>query len=103
MEDIKTQKTEEEEKRRKGAVLGLSLKRKTLLLGVTFVLLIALIVAGTAAWYTRVSNVSGITMKVAEFDFNANFQSDDFQVNAFDFAAVDDFKAAPGAGGVIPI
>ena len=100
---IQTPKTEEEEKRSKGAVIGLSLKRKTLLLGVTFVLLIALIVAGTAAWYTRVSNVSGITMKVAEFDFNANFQSDDFQVNAFDFAAVDDFKAAPGAGGVIPI
>ena len=100
---IQTPKTEEEEKRRKGAVLGLSLKRKTLLLGVTFVLLIALIVAGTAAWYTRVSNVSGITMKVAEFDFNANFQSDDFLVNAASYSNVEDFEIAPGTIGCIPI
>ena len=94
---------EKKEKKNKYAAMPFNLKFKAVLLIATLALLISLVVMGAVAWYTRVSNVSGITMKVAEFDFNANFQSDDFVVNAMDYTRVKDYKAAPGASGVIPI
>lgn len=83
--------------------LSAVLWRKGLALIVSFSLLVILIVAGTVAWYTRITNVTGITMDVAKFDFTADYVSDDFIVDVTDYMGVENGKAAPGTSGMIPI
>lgn len=80
------------------------LRYKAVLLLVTFILLVVLIVAGTVAWYTRISTVTGLYMDVATFDFNASYVETAVLVKPIDEGhGVATGKAAPGSRGVIPI
>lgn len=78
-------------------------KRKGLTAVISLLLLVEVIILGTVAWYTRISNVTGMTMDVAEFDFNANYVEQDFVVSVDQYLNVADQKAAPGTGGMVPI
>ena len=78
--------------------------------GVTLIaigaLLVVLIVAGTAAWFTRVSAINQLTMEAANFDFKANFTQEPFIIRAKDYIDIlsnGQEKAAPGTTGVIPV
>ena len=82
------------------------LKGKALILLATGALLVVLLIAGTAAWWTRVSLVNQMTMKAANFDFKSNYSDASFIIQAKDFINIFDDenqKAAPGTAGVIPI
>lgn len=85
------------------ALLQQQVRRKSIVVIASFMLLIAVVIIGTMAWYTRISNVTGMTMDVAEFDFNANYVEEDFIVSVDEYLNVASKKAAPGTGGVIPI
>lgn len=78
-------------------------RRKGITVVVSLLLLVEVIILGTVAWYTRISNVTGMTMDVAEFDFNANYVEEDFIVSVDQYLNVASGKAAPGTGGIIPI
>jgi len=82
-------------------------KRKGLATLGALLLLISVAILGTIAWYTRVSNVTGMTMDVAKFDFNANYAAEDdtFIINVGGYldSTLTNGKAAPGTKGVIPI
>jgi len=91
------------EKIKDNSVLMGVLKRKGLVLFATLGLLVSLLVAGTAAWYTRVSKVTGLTLDVAQYDFNANYTSEEFILNTADYVATAERMCAPGTIGVIPI
>lgn len=82
------------------------LKGKAIILLATGALLVVLLIAGTAAWWTRVSMVNQMTMKAANFDFKSNYSDASFIIQAKDFINIFDDenqKAAPGTAGVIPI
>lgn len=97
-------KETKDEKEKKNVAVAAALKKKGILLIATTALLISVLVMGATAWYTRVSNVQGITMDVAKFNFNANYKNYDFVVDASDYSdKVSQYKIAPGGGGIIPI
>ena len=62
-------------------------------------LLVALVIFGTLAWYTRIADVTGISLRAAQFDFNANYSNTDFVINVSDYLNVEEPYAAPGTGG----
>jgi len=66
-------------------------------------LLTAVLVIGGVAWYTRVSNISGLTLDVAGFDVRANYMNGKFLANAEDYMNVQLNKAAPGTIGCLPV
>lgn len=69
-------------------------------------LLVVLIIAGTAAWFTRVSTINQLTMEAANFDFQANYAQEPFIIRAQDYIDIvsgGKDKAAPGTTGVIPV
>lgn len=104
---IETQEIDNPELNASAAAFRSQLKRKGLAtLGALF-LLVSVIIIGTVAWYTRVSNVTGMTMDVAKFDFNANYTGSDdgFTINVGGYltSTLAEGKAAPGTKGVIPI
>ena len=80
-----------------------SVKRRALVMIGSLGLLVAVIVVGSVAWFTRVSNTTGMTMDVAEFDLRANSVTEDFIINVSDYLTSTDNKAAPGVKGVIPV
>lgn len=65
-------------------------------------MLVAVGIAGTVAWYTRVAEVSGITMEAAKYDLRANYVTEHLVVYAADYLDTGT-KAAPGVTGVIPV
>lgn len=69
----------------------------------SLILLVAVAIAGTVAWYTRVATIEGITMRAARFDVRANYVTSDLVVDASHYLNVSQGKAAPGTTGVIPI
>lgn len=79
------------------------MKRKVLLMLASMGLLVVVIVYGTIAWYTNISNVTGMTFDVAEFKFETNYNADNFLIQVDEYLTSDTDKAAPGTGGVIPI
>ena len=104
---IETQEIDNPELDASAAAFRSQLKRKGLAtLGALF-LLVSVIIIGTVAWYTRVSNVTGMTMDVAKFDFNANYTTSDdvflIDVGGYLSSTIAPGKAAPGTKGVIPI
>lgn len=104
---IETQEIDNPELNASAAAFRSQLKRKGLAtLGALF-LLVSVIIIGTVAWYTRISNVTGMTMDVAKFDFNANYTGSDdvFTINVGGYltSTLAEGKAAPGTKGVIPI
>ena len=79
------------------------LRRRGLALGAALALLVGVLIAGTVAWYTQLSNITGMTMKAAKIDIRANYVADTVIINAGDYLNVSENKAAPGTKGVIPI
>ena len=79
------------------------LKRRGLALGAALALLIGVLVAGTVAWYTQLSNITGMTLNAAKIDIRANYASNTVIINANEYLNVDNNKAAPGTKGVIPL
>ena len=98
----KSQQNTEQESSKKNLKL-LALKKKGLVLVASLALLVAVLIAGTVAWYTRVSNVTALNMNVAKFDFNANYAYKDFDVNVDEFKNITEGMAAPGSRGVVPL
>jgi len=66
-------------------------------------LIVVALVIGGVAWYTRVANISGLTLDVAEFDVRANYMDGKFVMDAEDYMNVEMNKAAPGTIGCIPV
>ena len=79
------------------------LRRRGLALGAALALLVGVLIAGTVAWYTQLSNITGMTMNAAKIDIRANYVADTVIINAGDYLNVSENKAAPGTKGVIPI
>ena len=79
------------------------LRRRGLALGAALALLVGVLIAGTVAWYTQLSNITGMTMNAAKIDIRANYVADTVIINAGDYLNVSEKKAAPGTKGVIPI
>ena len=79
------------------------LKRRGLTLGVALALLIGVLIAGTVAWYTQLSNITGMTMKAAKIDIRANYvdQDDIVLLQAGDY--LNSKNAGPGTRGILPI
>ena len=99
---LNTAEEKESGEEKKRNLLSLLLLKRGIGLGVALAVLVVLIIAGTVAWYTRIANVTGITMKAAEFDFAANYTDSDFVVNVSDYMSAGR-GVAPGTGGMIPI
>lgn len=78
-------------------------KRRAVLSGVSLLLVVILILAAVLAWYTRLTNVTGMTFDAAEFDINASYVSDSFIINPYDYSQIEDGLSAPGAMGYIPV
>lgn len=89
-------------KKRGGSSLK-DLKKKTVALISSFALLVVLLVAFTYGWYTRMVSVSGIEFKAAKWDFSANYQTDTFKINVYQYAQLTQQKAAPGTSGEIAL
>ena len=77
--------------------------RKGVILLASFSLLMVLVVVGVVAWYTQITNVTGVTLDVAKFDFNADYVTEDFIVQVSDYLNTASGKALPGTGGLIPV
>lgn len=73
------------------------------MLAVSILLLIVLGVYATIAWYTRLTNVTGLTFDAADFDFRAQYVTDSFIINVNDYLNIKGQEAAPGTGGIIPV
>lgn len=69
----------------------------------TLVLVIAVVIAATTAWFTKMTNVAGMEFSIAQWDFKANYQMDDFFVNVYEYYSLTENRAAPGTAGEIPI
>lgn len=80
-----------------------NMRRHAAVAGVSLVLIVALILGGTVAWYTRLVNVTGMTFEVAAFDINASYVEGSFIINPNDYTEIADGKAAPGSMGYIPV
>lgn len=79
------------------------MKKRALLLLASLGVLVTVLVYGTIAWYTNISNVAGMTFDVAEFEFKTNYAGENFLIQVDDYLTSNADKAAPGTGGVIPI
>lgn len=103
LEDGQLNNEEEEKDKDKEVVVLSQIKRKGIAVIASLLLLIAVLIVGSIAWYTRIAGVTGMTLEAAKFDFKANYVESDLFINAADYLDVEHNKAAPGAGGVIPI
>ena len=79
------------------------LKRRGLALGAALALLIGVLIAGTVAWYTQLSNITGMTMKAAKIDIRANYVDKDDIVILAAGDYLNQKNAAPGSKGILPI
>jgi len=83
------------------------MKKRALLALASLGILVTVLIYGTIAWYTTISNVTGLTMDAAKFDFKVNDQGEAFLLDVFQYQNVlrpdNRGLAAPGTGGVIPI
>lgn len=102
---MKVGKTKKEEKKQNSdlGIIVEILKRKGLVAFASLGLLVSIIIMGTTAWYTKINDVSGITLNVAQFDFKADFTTEEFMLNAANYFATENNLCAPGTVGVIPI
>lgn len=79
------------------------MKKKALLALASLGMLVTVLIYGTIAWYTTISNVTGLTMDAANFDFEVNDQAEAHLIDVFQYQNINAGLAAPGSGGVIPI
>jgi hypothetical protein len=79
------------------------LRRKLLMLIISFLLLIAAVIYATSAWYTKMVSVADMEFKVARWDFAANQQLDDMVLNIYEYSTLNNQLVAPGTAGYIPI
>ncbi|GEM_PF-4985138 len=87
------------------------LKKRAILLLVSFVVFLIAAVAFTYGWYTKMVAVTAVEFEAAQWEFNASTQLDTIYVNVFRYYQVnpnsgeEEFGklAAPGTQGFIPI
>ena len=107
---MKTEQNKQQNKRSFFAILseelasnGLRSKlvRKTMLLILSFGLLVTVGILGATAWYTKVTKVETIKMNVATFDFKANYSDEDFVISTKTENGKE--TIAPGSTGMFPV
>jgi len=86
------------------------LKKKGILLAVSIVLLVSATLYLAFAWYTKMTSVSNIEFTAAKWDFRANYSSDSYEINVYNYPRTDasgliveEGKAAPGTAGFVPV
>lgn len=79
------------------------LEQKFILLILSAILLVAITIYATQAWFTKMTSVSGLRFDVAQWDFAANHLVDDRIINVYQYATLANQVAAPGTAGFIPI
>jgi hypothetical protein len=79
------------------------LRRKLVMLILSFLLLAAAVIYATNAWYTKMVSVADMEFEVARWDFAANQQLDDMVLNIYEYSTLHDQLVAPGTAGYIPI
>ena len=79
------------------------LKRKGILLLLSVLMLVSAGAYLTFAWYTKVTSVSSMTFEAAQWEFTANYEVSDFEINVNSYTTSNEGMAAPGTAGVIPI
>lgn len=82
------------------------MRRKALLTGASALLVVVLILGAVLAWYTRLTNVTGMTFDVATFDITATYLTESYILNPFDYSEIldsEDSLSAPGVKGYIPV
>lgn len=79
------------------------LKRRGILLLLSVLMLVSAGAYLTFAWYTKMTTVSGMEFHVAQWEFTANYEISDFQIEVMSYETLSGGKAAPGTKGEIPI
>jgi hypothetical protein len=79
------------------------LRTKLIMLIISFLLLAAVVVYMTTAWFTKMVSVTGMDFSVAKWDFTANQMLGDMIVNVYEYSSLSDKLAAPGTAGYIPL
>lgn len=82
---------------------GQEIKRKSLMLVFSVVLLAVAVVYFAYAWYTKMASVSSLQFDAAQWDYRANYQSGEVYVNVYKYSNVENQKVAPGTEGYIPV
>jgi len=78
--------------------------KRAILGGVALIVLIAAVVYLTLGWYTKMTGVAYTEFTVARWDFTANYQIDDFEINVYEYDTPDGKNiAAPGTAGTLDI
>lgn len=80
-----------------------ALRKKAILSGASALLVIILILGAVLAWYTRLTNVTGMTFDAATFDVTASYLSESKILNPFNYSEVENGLSAPGVQGYVPI
>jgi hypothetical protein len=79
------------------------LKRRGMLLLLSALMLVSAGAYLTFAWYTKMTSVSGMEFNAAQWEFTANYEVSDFNINVMSYDALNEGKAGPGTKGEIPI
>ena len=79
------------------------LKRRGILLLLSVLMLVSAGAYLTFAWYTKMTSVSGMEFNVAQWEFTANYEISDFQIEVMSYETLAGGKAAPGTKGEVPI
>lgn len=83
------------------------LKRKGILLLLSALTLVSAGAYLTFAWYTKMTSVSGMVFDAAQWEFTANYEVSDFEINVNSYSSISQVSgkrmAAPGTAGEIPI
>jgi hypothetical protein len=79
------------------------LRKKLIMLILSFLLLIAVVIYATTAWFTKMVSTANMKFTVAKWDFTADQMLDDMTLNIYDYASLNDNLVAPGTNGYIPI
>lgn len=107
--DNSTMQVSEQSQMTSGAQVFVSkqeMRRKALLMGASALLVIILILGAVLAWYTRLTNITGMTFDVATFDIRATYLTDSYILNPFDYSEIvdsEDNLSAPGVKGYVPV
>ena len=84
-------------------IITKALRTKLILLIISILLLAAVAIYATTAWFTKMVSVSGMEFSVAKWDFTANQTLEDMVINIYEYASLNHNLAAPGTAGYIPI
>jgi len=80
------------------------LRKRLIMLIISFLLLIAAAVYATTAWFTKMVSAADMEFTVAKWDFTANQELQDMVINIYEYGSLNgENLVAPGTAGYIPI